>query len=256
MMQRLFMFLSVVGLAACGAPEREGYLGGEEVGTLGQPIFMPYKYGIEGVTNWENDPDYGLQCEGTVHQDFADDWCSVPDSKTIRFKFYASTCRDTPSNESWRGAVVDAYYDWKYEIEAQGWSVIDGTNYQLRCDDGPGNGRLGRFRPGPSWDQHGTSWGTLGQYKDGKITMYSADTDSWVGGVYPGSAAARQVARINLIKHELYHLVGFGHSVHGFGPDLMSEQPNGTWNSYKDLGNARRSMLDCYNETSGTSDDC
>jgi hypothetical protein len=233
---------------ACGGEATGEYV----LGTSEQPIFMPYRYGIDGLTNWEGDPDFGMQCEGSVPADFADDQCLVPDSKTIRFKHYASTCPDS----TWDSAAVDAYYDWKYEVEAMGWSVVDGTNFQMRCDAGAGGGAMGRFRPGPTWDQHGTSWGTLSQYKDGKITMYYADADAWLQQVYPGSAAYRQIGRINLIKHELYHLVGFGHSQHGAGSDLMSESPNGTWYTYKDLGSTRRTMLDCYNPGSGTSDDC
>jgi hypothetical protein len=245
-MQKILATLVLALLFACGAPPEDGeYV----IGTHGQAIFMPFEYGMEGGTDGVSETNDGMKC--TAAGGWEDSRCSVPDSKTIRFKFYASTC-----NSTWQGAAVDAYNDWKFELESQGWSVIDGTNYQLRCSGSSGGGALGRFQPGPSWDHHDVSLGTLSQFKDGKYTMYSTDADAWLQSVFPGSAPHRQIGRINLIKHELYHSAGFGHSKKGFGPDLMAEAPDGTWYDYKDLGDTRRSMLDCYNQNSGTGDDC
>jgi len=232
---------------ACGAPSEAG----QDIiplGTLEQPIYLPFRYGIEGITNVQGHPDFGRECEGTTPAEWADNNCVVPNSRTVRFKFYASTC-----NGTWMGAVADAYWDWKAELEYWGWSVIDGSNYQLRCNDGDGGGALGRFVPGPSWDTIGVPQGTLRQHKDGRITMYSSSIDQVIAN---RSTEEQRIVRMNLIRHELYHLVGFGHTTNGPGNDLMAVAPNSNWYTYRELGDRRRIMLDCYNEGSSTSPRC
>lgn len=243
--------LIALTLSACGAPiEGEG----ETLGTLEQAVYMPYQYGIEGLDDSEDHPDFGLRCGGATVDDYADNFCAVPDTKQLSVKFYASTC-----SSLWQAAVMDAWATWALELNMAGWSVSTPANnpkYRVECGTLGGDG-LGRFQAGPSWDNIGVWYGTLGQHKTGKVTMDSVDADAWAMALAPNSASARHNIRVNLVLHELFHLAGLGHSTSGTGSALMSAQPNGTWVSLKNPTAAESDMLDCYNPTNGgLFDDC
>src|SRR5690606_14220106 len=134
-MRRIISTVPAALAIACSGASDVEYVEGIEIGTAHQAIFMPLKYGIEGGTDGVKEPDDGMEC--TNDDGWEDSRCVVPDSKTIRFKFYASTCSNT-SASPWQAAVVEAYLDWEWELENQGWNVVEGDDYQLRCSGSSG----------------------------------------------------------------------------------------------------------------------
>lgn len=250
--------ISIALVMACGAPVDEP--DGESIGTLEQAVYMPYRYGIEGVTDWQGHPDFGRECQGSLPSEVADNWCSVPNSKTIKLTWNPSSCPTSGGygvSDGFRGVVYEAIVHWTNEMTLAGWTVIGSDpDFTLKCEGVPGSA-MGRFQPGPDWDQIGASYGTLGQYKTGKVQIDSADIISFAYSLASGSAAARYEIVSNLVMHELWHLSGFGHSAHGAGPDIMNEAPDGTWVQQKLLGSTRWHKLECYNPANGgLFDDC
>lgn len=257
-MKHIAAWLVCLVFVACGAAPEEA---GEAIGTLEQAVYMPFKYGIEGVTDWQGHPDFSRECQGSLPSEVADNWCSVPDSKSIKITWSPSSCPTTGSYgmpEGFRSVVYDAMVYWENELELIGWSVSGGSNpnYTLKCETVSGT-PMGRFQPGPDWDEIAASYGTLGQYKKGKVQIDSADIAAFASQLAPGSATARYNIAFNLVIHELWHLAGLGHSAEGAGPDILNEAPDGTWVSFKILGSNRINRLDCYNPAnSGLFDDC
>lgn len=245
----LLSVLALFAVACAGTddqPEPINY------GTLEQPVYVPGGYGIEGVTNWQGHPDFGLRCSGSIPADVADNWCSMPDSKSIVIGFQAGTC-----DSLMQAAAVDAYNFWVAEVTGAGFTVTTGNTFQMKCGSIAGTTVLGKFTSGPSWDQIGASYGTLGQYKNGFITMDQTDINAWAQSLAPGSATARHNIKRNLWLHELFHLVGLAHSHNGTGPELLSEKPDGTWVNAKQITQTEWNMLDCYNPANGgLFDDC
>lgn len=239
-------------LVACGGESPT--VDGIELGTLEQPVYMPVKYGIEGVTNWEGSPDFGRECEGSTPAQVADDWCSVPNSKTIKFRWFPSTCPLTGSYgtaEGFRQVVYEAIINWQSEMTLLGWDMYQtGEDFQLKCETVAGT-PMGRFQPGPEWDQIGAPYGTLGQYKTGRYQIDFTDIAAWAQALAPGSASARYNIVYNLVRHELWHSSGLGHSAAGAGPALMNEAPNGTWVTIKQPSASQLDRVECYNPANG-----
>lgn len=254
-LQQATFFVGALALVACGAaPEEFDEEPGQIIGTAEQAVYMPALYGIEGITDWQGHPDFGMQCAGQTPSEVADNWCIVPNSKTLKFSWTPSSCPTTGSfgvNEGFRRVVYDATVYWENEMTLQGWNIVGGgTDFVLKCETVAGT-PMGHFQPGPSWDQIAAPYGTLGQYKNGKIGIDSADIMAFANSLAPGSATARYNIAFNLVMHELWHLSGFGHSAAGAGPDIMSEAPDGTWVALKTMGAARLGRLDCYNPENG-----
>ncbi len=252
-MKRIINATLLCLLAACAGADDEGVVvpGFEEgLGQLEQPVFRPFKYGIEGVNDAQHHPDFGLMCEGTLPAEVADNWCSVPDSKTLKFNWSPSTC-----NAEWQGILFQAITDWQTDIGSVGWTISGTGDFNLSCGALSGSTTLGKFTSGPSWDQIGTSYGTLGQYRNGNIKIDTADSDAFCS--FAVTEPSNDNCKYNLARHELFHLVGLGHNNNGTGPDLMSQRPDGTWVTKKSIGSTRLDMLDCYNPANGgLFDDC
>ncbi len=261
-MKNIIKAILALALFACGAapedaqpddPTDIGAAGDTVIGTLEQAVYMPFRYGIEGITDWEDHPDYSRECEGQTPQAVADDWCSVPNSKTIKLDWSPSTCPTTGSYgvaEGFRRVVYEAIINWQSEMTLLGWTMTGGSDFTLKCE-GLAGSPMGRFQPGPDWDEIATPYGTLGQYKKGAIQIDSADIAAWAQSLAPGSASARYNIVYNLVRHELWHLSGLGHSAAGAGPALLNEAPNGTWVTIKHPTASQLERVECYNPANG-----
>jgi len=181
----------------------------------------------------------------------------VPDSKNINLGWSPSTCPTTGSYgpnapDGFRSVVYDAITYWADEMTQLGWNMTSSapSPFNLKCETVAGTPR-GRFQPGPTWDTIGVPWGTLGQYRNGKVQIDAAQLGPDAQALAPGSSAARYNYVFNHVIHELYHVVGLGHSHAGSGPNILNEAPDGTWVNLKFLSASQLDRLECYNPANG-----
>ncbi len=217
--------------------------GDDIIGTLGQPIFMPTNYGSENSTA---SPQCSPPWSGGI--------CLVPDSKQFLYKLFASSC-----SSWWQARVVgaEAYFkplinglgdDWVYSGEISGHYSID-----LRCEP-TGPTSLADFRSSSSGvDTHPTEFGTLWQWKTGSVRYDTADIEDEATWANKTDAQRIRYAE-NIIKHEYGHSVGLGHGGTGIMRTTWTEAE--AYGGFMTFGLTEINMLKCYNEDSGTSDDC
>ena len=217
-----------------------------ELGTLGQPIFMPLLYGSEnGTEGGIKSPECSPPWAGAI--------CTVPDSKHIKIGFQAGTC------SSWYQArVFSGHATWQLWINNLGddWGTSTGSNYQIKCGTigtlPDGSKPFATFENNDSdVDTHPTEHGTLMQFRKGTIVIDPSNIETWAGWGSLSEASKQRVVD-NAVKHELGHLVGFGHNT---GNNLMGYGANFSSTVYS-YNSSMTSRAQCYNEDSGTSDDC
>jgi len=214
------------------------------IGNLGQEIFVPTNYGTAKGSSSESAPPCTPPWPGSI--------CTVPDNKHIKIGFQAGTC------SSWYQArVVSGHATWQFWINNLGddWGTSTGNNYQIKCGTiGVINGKrpLATFALNDQdVDTHPTEHGTLMQYRKGTITIDPANIEAMAGWGSLSEASKQRVVD-NAVKHELGHLVGFPHES---GNSLMGTSANYSSTAYS-YNSSMTSRAQCYNEDSGTSDDC
>lgn len=238
-MKRAIILLLV--LISCGpAQTTRTKVGGEVLGTTAQPIFMPTTYGAEmGGHQLECSPPW----DGNG--------CAVPDSKAIRIEFVDNTC--DPWFQERYMEIIDEMAGLLWGL-GDDWGLFWGTGkYRLDCGDTTGFGSFS-FKTGDT-DKHSTPYGTLYQHKKGTLRI---DTAAIVG--HPRWAAAtdaqRQFFTRNVTRQEYLHLLGHGHHKHEPGPDVMDGPDDSWWEEDKLPSQSMIDEMRCYNEDSGSSDDC
>jgi hypothetical protein len=230
--------LFVVGLlstVACGAPADGEYIIPEsldELGQVQQPIFMPTNYGNEGV---------GEPCVAP----WANSMCFVPDNKHIQVQFQAGTC-----SAWWQTRMVSAFAFMEAYVDGLGddWNMTSpgNGNYQVKCGSTTGFGTFDENNV--DIDSHPTPNGQLIQYRKGLIIIDTTDIEG--SSTFSGSIeSARQKIAHNAIIHEFGHLIAVGHTPTGV-------MKNGLQTTAQTFTTAQSNMLKCYNEDSGTDDDC
>lgn len=245
-MKNIIKAILALALFACGAsPEDENVVEGDyiPIGSTGQEIFMPTGYGAE---NGSGTPQCSPPWGGGI--------CRVPDSKTLLYKLFASTC-----SSWWQARVVgaEAYVqpfldglgdDWNYSGEVAGLYNID-----IRCTASSGLADFNNLQA--STDNHATEFGTLQQWVYGSIRIDTAEIEA-----QPGWASKTEAQRIrfaeNIIRHEYGHSFGFGHGGTGLMRDGSQWTEAQAYGSTMTFGTTERNMLLCYNEDSGSTDDC
>lgn len=248
--------LALLGLA-CGGPAEE-WVAGElvPIGTTQQAIFLPDTYGTEnGTENGTKNPECSLPWTNGL--------CSAPDNKNIIYKFYASTCTNW-----WQARFVEAVAGVEFVVDNLGddwqmqgpFSTPGGGeiwNYRLECADIPGTAE-GEFVPqlNSNTDNHSTPNGTFIQYRQGTVSVDAAAIQGRAEWSSKTDAQRQNYARY-VITHELLHLLGFGHVPGGSGVMGTSNTLNFRYGDSSDIVPSSYSdRLRCYNEDSGTGDDC
>lgn len=220
---------------------------------------------------------YGHECSGDG-QGCSPPWqggdCCVPDKRKVWFNFIQSTC---PTTNDTRAAVAAALTAARDILVAQGWESSYGTSASakagftnVRCGDAGAGGAGGVFSPEGGlggWlgaDLHTTPNGRLIQYAiGGNIYVDVAEFANvyiWQFGV----TTQRFNIIYNVTLHEAMHAAGLGHTPntlsvtgqkllnYGFRTDVHTNASNGLLYP----SSTQLSMLDCYNETSGTNPNC
>lgn len=246
------------------APEmfEEAPLASGDIGQSRQALFVPGGYGMECDGN-------GERCSPP----WQNGTCCMPDKRKVPYYFDTASCTDATAIQ----AIKDALNVAKDILIAQGWesSFTFGTGpapasaTRFRCGDA-GAGALGVFSPAnglTGWlgaDIHDTANGDLIQYaQGGEVKIDVADlvpTYIWKFG----TTTQRHHTVYNITLHEAMHVGGLGHTATvstATGQKLMgfafpvSFHSDGS-NTLLYPTTAERSMLDCYNETSGTNPNC
>lgn len=222
---------------ACGSPLPKS----DPVGSLSSPIYMPNGYGADVSSN-------GLRCGNP----FGGGRCLVPDSKTIDIKFYASTC-----SSWWQARFVEVW--WEYEAilaSMNEWQLVSTSNFKHTWRCGNVSGGLGHTALlSEGAEDHETPRGILRQIKKTNLRIDSADMESSANWEAADDSERQRKAR-RTIRHEVAHELGFGH-LEGEGPNLMNQGGDGSeWDVEHGLSTAELVWMSCYNQDSGSSDDC
>lgn len=250
---RQFINATLVALVfvACAGADFEEVGGAEEIGTLEQPIFMPNSYGHQ---------DGFMQC-GNPFQGT----CMVPDTRSFVISVHQFTC----STQQFKDQILDAANYAAARAWENGWNVsvqnlpnnaTGSSHWIIKCANNGPAGTLGQTSISESigflWDCHDTERGDLCQFKRATSIVYEniiTGTSAWASG----TTTQRNNMIENVGRHELGHMLGFGHTSASCGTDLMATCPSGTsYYTLRPFTATQLSMLDCYNETSGTGDNC
>lgn len=221
----------------------------ENLGTVEQPIFMPAGYGHEGNST---------RCDGS----WSGGECQVPDwgDKEFKIKRLLQNC------DAWTIDRIDeALTLMQQRLEAVGWTmnlVTSGQNGTISCSTA--SGPPGTMNANGPWDLHSTSRGTLKQYGGFAITIrqwstYLCDGTGEPGEVWSNATVQEQVnVFINIITHEISHVVGLGHGAQGtlMAQTMACDTDAPQWQGVLDWEPEEYEMLLCYNPNSGTGSDC
>lgn len=229
-----------------------------DIGTSRQGLFMPSGYGAECSGD-------GARCSPPWQAST----CCVPDSRKIGYYFGEATC---PSTDNIRSTIKNALVKASDILVSLGWEssvLVDSTltsalpGHWVRCAAIPGQALGALDIDALTSDDHTTQYGTLEQFKSPKIRIDIADiidNPVWING----TALQRKNYLNNITIHEAFHAAGLGHvpiTTAATGQTLMEYGCYG--NVFNDCQNkslspttTERSMIDCYNETSGTNPNC
>lgn len=244
--------------AACSAPV-PGDLEmpeGEVLGTLKQAIYVPYAYGAEGDQK---------ECIAP----WAGGICRVPDQRKLDIWFETDTC----SSQFTIDRIFESIDFWFDMLKSVGWDVNlyytvatpsnaqKTTKIYVKCGNAGASPAM--FTPG-NYDDHGTQYGTLKQFRNGTLTVdenyfYSSGLTAFWEATGP-----QQVYMVyNVISHEFGHAVGLGH-VPQTSPPMLMQSPGWSLTNLQGAGlngplgpsTWQMDMLDCYNPNSGTGSGC
>lgn len=222
-----------------------------ELGSLEQPVFMPNNYGHQ---------DGFMQCGNPFNGT-----CMVPDTRSFVISVHQFTC----STQQFKDQILDAANYAAARAWENGWNVsvqnlpnnaTGSSHWIIKCANNGPAGTLGQTSITESvgfiWDCHDSDRGELCQFKRATSIVYEniiTASAAWAAG----TTTQRNNIIENVGRHELGHLLGFGHTSSGCGTDLMATCPSGnSGHTLRPYTAAQLSMLDCYNETSGTGDNC
>lgn len=249
-MKQAIKAVIALALMACGAPAEDA----EELGTLEQAIFMPSEYGQEAngercIAPWNG---------GT---------CTVPDQKTLKWRFPSGHGCSPWSITETRATMTQlaAFWGSDYPIVE---TPAPNNNATIACnttETSAQNPRLERTQMFGG-ESHSTSDGTLQQFGTVQITLYegkifAAPTFNCVG-------QACETRRRNFWGNVVRHAAG-GHAM-GLGHDGTDNQGSHLMdNSFSTTDSTKAAYLgalgysttqlngiDCYNQNSGSGDDC
>lgn len=253
-MKRLLGLLAAFALA-CGSvdngdlfePYEEGDAG-VELGQTAQALTRSGAFGIE--------TDCGGDCEGDDPLEFRNGakcivpwdtgYCNVPKKKSIRMGFQASTC-----SSWWQARFVAVNTTINADHAGSGWQwaapAFDGTtDAQIKCGVVPdGSGATGGQWPSAPWnDVSAFPNGTIRQWNKSNIVIDTVVIQGLADWASKTDAQRRRMAE-NIIRHEIYHMFGHGHS--SVDNRLMSPNVSvGMYNSKYSLTSVELADMNAY----------
>jgi hypothetical protein len=240
---------------ACGAPVVESV----DLGTLEQAIYMPIGYGQSAIK--------GMRCTTP----FQGGECTVPDVRAVHMWFKPSTCGIYEA-----AVVVDSLLWFEAQLDWNGWAHTLYTQDTFPWPIQQGHPitpvgsliiKCGTSVPGSlaevaisDFDNHSTQYGTLKQYRHSTLTFGTDAIEKYTSFTL-GDANAKFWSLANIMRHELGHQMGLGHT----GSHIPAQLLDNTWpllpGSPATLGplellTEEQDMIWCYNPNSGTGDAC
>jgi hypothetical protein len=226
--------------AACGgAPESSEE---PKFGAKAQSISMPAGYGRERGSGEVCDSNWS----GGV--------CYVPDNKEMVMNFRAGSC-----NDWWKARFVEVWYELEPLVNSidDEWAMIGGQNgnsdFYWWCGTRGPAGLFGQVTMHSRMDLHNvTGRGTLAQYRHGQLHVYTDAVEA-----QPKWTAVSEDRRQRWARNLIRRLVAeqYGHGIGGGAPLMNGRATDWFAHSHAWTDGMVETMA-CYNEDSGTSDDC
>lgn len=238
---------------------------GVDIGSAQQPLFMPLRYGMEDDLTECSPPWAGGKCH-------------VPDRRTqINIVTDASACVNSSEGSTfWAKAFLESANKARDSLNALGgWQVfvnaqpLDVFLLKIHCSTGTSGTKAGVTVIDTSFDDcHDTEFGDVCQFGFGNhayiYRKYLEGLPAWAAAT---ATQRRNVAR-NVTYHEIMHSFGLGHPPgqdqpgqerlmsSGFNVDPSIVSISKVFNTIQQVSAEQKGSLDCYNESSSTTDRC
>jgi hypothetical protein len=195
-----------------------------DIGVSEEALTRPGLYGAESTGTGGGDPGGGgYFCSVPWNWSL----CFVKQSKSIRLKFFASTC-----SSWWQTRVVEAQNALNAAYNGIGWywagPSFDGS-YEISVKCAAGNdGALGGVLITGGYTDTTVADGTIRKWNKGNMEISPANVEAQSGWASYSEAQKQRYAR-NLIKHEFGHTAGLGHNTSASAlmyPFAQSDYPN------------------------------
>lgn len=262
MIKKIWMLLILALFAGCGAPMEDEVPSIEDtpetmiiddepvdIGQIQQPLYVEPGYGIEVNTN--------KACPTTTW----DGGCWMPDnigSDLVYGWFITSNCSAT-----WKTLITDIVNEQDAvggtfgNIDFVKVQTQQAARYIFDCTTSNGAPGTTTF---VQEETHDTPLGKIRQFQR-IVSLFRTTPIETAAGYTAGTQAQRDRVRKNVIRHEVSHALGFGHTGESASDALMEPTYNtavgGQWYSLdRKLNSTQLHQLDCYNPTSSTSPRC
>lgn len=239
-------------LAACGAPIEEGEP--LQLGQNEQEIFMPSEYGQEAN---------GDRCIPPWNGGI----CIVPDQKSIKWRFPTGHNCSPWSVTQTRSAMTQLSTFWGSDFTITE-TAAPNNNAVITCNTTETVAQNPRLETTQFFggESHSTEHGQLKQYGTLQIVLYEGKIFDMPTFDCIGAACETRRRNFwgNVVRHSAGgHAMGLGHdAADNQGSHLMDKSFSGT-DSTKAVylgalgySTSQLNGIDCYNQNSGTGDDC
>lgn len=215
-------------LTACGGESSTPL---QNMGTLKQPIYMPWNYGMEGDTTACSPPWSGGECQ-------------VPDQRNITYN-WAASCTGEKTN-----LISNGLWSAAAEVSPLGWTldVVKSGNWTIHCLGDQTGSPGSTVADTSTMDCHDSQFGEVCQFQGGDIYIRFGVVLSLPAYAIATSNQRRNIFS-NILKHEIGHTFGFGPSA----PVVGELDP---WDQVLEFSTGEIDMLDCYTPGSNTNPSC